>query len=157
MGLTHEVAAKLQTGKKFGIGVGGTLSGTVLQMAAIRATLGQVLTEEAFNRMIAVAIRLAEGVNKVIKDNDLPWHVNRLGCRAEYRFIKNPPETGAESEAVFDEDLDSLVHVYMANRGILLTPFHTMVLISPATTVQDVDLHNTIFAELVNELLDKKA
>jgi len=153
MGLTHEVAAKLQTGKRFGIGIGGTLAGTVLQMAAIRATLDKVLTEEAFQRMIAVATHLADGVAEVIEEKGVPWHVNRLGCRAEYRFVKDPPKNGAMSEAVFDPDLDALVHVFMANRGILLTPFHTMVLISPQTTIEDVDLHNRVFTELVETLL----
>jgi glutamate-1-semialdehyde 2,1-aminomutase len=153
MGLTQELSDKLQTGKSFGIGVGGTLSGTVLQMAAIKATLEKVLTPEAFKKMILTAKRLADGVDKIIKENDLPWHVNRLGCRAEYRFVQNPPTNGAESEAVFDDDLDTLVHVFMANRGILLTPFHSMVLISPQTTNEDVDLHNRVFLELVEELI----
>ena len=103
--------------------------------------------------MIPVAERLANGVDKVIKDADLPWHVNRLGCRAEYRFCRIPPKNGAESEAAFDDDLDALVHVYMANRGILITPFHSMVLVSLATTVEDVDLHNKVFGELVDELV----
>lgn len=153
MGLARGVAKKLDTGERsFGLGVGGTLAGTVLQAAAIRATLESVLTAENYERMIAIAKRLSDGVDKIIKDNDLPWHVNRLGCRAEYRFCQNPPKNGAESEEVFDDDLDALVHVYMANRSILLTPFHTMVLISPATTAEDVDLHNKVFGELVDEL-----
>ena len=154
MGLAQGVAEKLDTGEPcFGLGVGGTLAGTVLQMAAIRATLENVLTEENYKRMIAVAKHLADGVDKIIKENGLPWHVNRLGCRAEYRFCPTPPKNGAESEEAFDDDLDALVHVYMANRGILLTPFHSMVLISPVTTVEDVDLHNEVFGEFVNQLV----
>lgn len=154
MGLTQKLADILQAdGKHFGMGIGGTLSGTVLQMAAIRATLDQVLTEEAFVKMITIAKRLADGVDKIINEYDIPWHINRLGCRSEYRFVKNPPKNGAESEAVYNEDLDSLVHVFMANRGILLTPFHTMVLVSPQTTIEDVDLHNRVFAEIVKELV----
>ncbi|MDD5702149.1 MAG: transaminase [Dehalococcoidales bacterium] len=153
MGMTGEVAKSLQSGKRFGIGVGGTLSGSVLQMAAIKATLGEVLTEKAFEKMISVAERLTDGVNEIIRRNNIPWHVNRIGCRAEYRFVKNPPQNGAESEAVFDEKLDTLLHVFMANRGVLLTPFHTMVLVSPQTTIEDVDIHNQIFAELVDILL----
>lgn len=154
LGLTKGVAKKLDSGEKaFGIGIGGTLAGTVLQVAAIRATLENVLTQEAYDRMIPVAKRLADGTDKIIKDNNLPWHVNRLGCRAEYRFCPLPPKNGFEAEKAFDDDLDTLVHVYMANRGILLTPFHSMVLISPTTTVEDVELHNQVFAELVNELV----
>jgi len=153
MGLTQELADKLQTGPCFGLGVGGTLSGTMLQTAAIRATLENVLTQSAYDRMIPIAERLASGVDKIIRDAGLPWHVNRLGCRAEYRFCRVPPKNGAESEAAFDDDLDRLVHVFFANRGILLTPFHSMVLVSPATMVEDVDLHNKVFGELVNELV----
>ncbi len=159
MGLTQALADTLTTrpmgipGKHFGIGTGGTVAGTVLQTAAIRATLCEVLTESAFERMIAVATRLAEGVSRTIEAYELPWHVNRLGCRAEYRFVKDPPQNGEEADRAFDDELDVLVHVYMANRGILLTPFHTMVLISPQTTEEDVDLHNAVFEELVRELV----
>lgn len=158
MGITHEVADRLTTpprgipGKHFGIGTGGTLAGTMLQTAAIRATLGQVLTEAAFEKMIAVATRLADGAAGIIEAYDLPWHVNRLGCRAEYRFVRNKPRNGEEADRAFDDELDTLVHVYMVNRGILLTPFHTMVLISPQTTDEDVDLHNRVFEDLAREL-----
>jgi glutamate-1-semialdehyde 2,1-aminomutase len=159
MGLTQEMSDRLTTppvgipGKHFGIGTGGTVAGTILQMAAIRATLGEVLTEAAFEKMIAVATRLAEGVTAILDAHELPWHVNRLGCRAEYRFVKDAPRNGEQADRAFDDELDTLVHVYMANRGILLTPFHTMVLISPQTTNEDVDLHNEVFEELVRELV----
>jgi len=159
LGLTQEVADRLTTppvgiaGKHFGIGTGGTVAGTMLQMAAIRATLGEVLTEAAFSRMIAVATRLAEGTAAIIDEYELPWHVNRLGCRVEYRFVKDKPRNGREADEAFDDDLDTLVHVYMANRGILLTPFHTMALISPQTTDEDVDLHNQVFGQLAAELV----
>ena len=154
MGLTQELSDRLTTppvgipGKHFGIATGGTVAGTMLQTAAIRATLADVLTEDAFEVMIALATRLAEGLSEIINRYGLPWHVNRLGCRAEYRFVKDPPRNGEQAERAFDEALDTLVHVYMANRGVLLTPFHTMVLISPQTTDEDVDLHNTVFEEL---------
>ena len=159
LGLTQEVADRLTTppvgiaGKHFGIGTGGTVAGTMLQMAAIRATLGEVLTEAAFPRMIAVATQLADGTAAIIDAYELPWHVNRLGCRVEYRFVKDKPKNGEEADEAFDEELDALVHVYMANRGVLLTPFHTMALISPQTTDEDVDLHNRVFEQLAAELV----
>lgn len=154
LGLAKEVADRLETGERcFGLGVGGTLAGSIIQAAATRATLEHVLTREAYDRMIPIAKRLADGVAKIIKDNNLPWHVNLLGCRAEYRFCLIPPKNGLESEEAFDNDLDTLVHIYMANRGVLLTPFHSMVLISPATTAEDADLHNMVFSELVGELV----
>jgi glutamate-1-semialdehyde 2,1-aminomutase len=159
MGLTQEMSDRLTTpprgipGKHFGIGTGGTVAGTVLQMAAIKATLGDVLTEAAFREMFAAATRLANGVAAIIDTYKLPWHVNQLGCRAEYRFVKDKPKNGQEAEKAFDQQLDTLVHVYMANRGVLLTPFHTMVLISPQTTNEDVDVHNRVFEELASELV----
>lgn len=153
LGLSRDVAEKLLAGPPLGLGIGGTLSGNALQMAAIRATLEKVLTQEAYDRMIHIAARLADGIDRIIKEADLPWHVTRIGCRAEYRFFKTPPRNGAESEAAFDVELDRLVHVYCANRGILITPFHSMVLVSPVTTKEDVDLHNKVFAKFVDELI----
>jgi glutamate-1-semialdehyde 2,1-aminomutase len=159
MGPTLEMSDRLTTpplgiaGKHFGIGTDGTVAGTMLRMAAVRATLSEVLTEAAFLGMIAVATRLADGVAAIIDAYDLPWHVNRLGCRAEYRSVKDKPRNGGEPDEVFAEELDTLVHVYMANRGVLLTPFHTMVLISPQTTDEDVDLHNQVFEQLAAELV----
>jgi glutamate-1-semialdehyde 2,1-aminomutase len=133
-------------------GIGGTLAGNALSLAAIRATLGEVLTEEAFTRMIGLAERFEEGVQGVIDGFGAPWHVARLGCRAEYAFRAEPPRTGGEAEASGDAELDRLIHLYAMNRGILLTPFHNMALMSPATTEQDVDLHTEVFHEAASEL-----
>jgi glutamate-1-semialdehyde 2,1-aminomutase len=134
-------------------GIGGTLAGNALSLAAARATLGEVLTAAAFETMEPLAIRLAEGVRSVIAEMNVPWHVTRLGCRAEYLFRPDPPRTGAEAAAGGDEDLDALIHLAMLNRGVLLTPFHNMALMSPATTAAQVDLHTSAFAEIVGDLL----
>ena len=134
-------------------GVGGTLAGNALSMAAARATLAQVLTDAAFERMESLAIRLADGVAAVIAELDLPWHLTRLGCRAEYLFTPRPPRNGAEAAASGDAELDGLLHLAMLNRGVLLTPFHNMALMSPATTADQVDLHTSAFAEIVGDLI----
>jgi glutamate-1-semialdehyde 2,1-aminomutase len=134
-------------------GVGGTLAGNALSMAAVRATLSEVLTETAFERMEALAGRLCEGIETVIDAHAAPWHVTRLGCRAEYLFSPQPPRNGAEAAAAGDEQLDALLHLAMLNRGILLTPFHNMTLMSPATTQAQVDAHTAAFGEIVGELL----
>jgi glutamate-1-semialdehyde 2,1-aminomutase len=134
-------------------GVGGTLSGNALSLAAMRATLESVLTDAAYERMIAVARRYSAGVEQVIAESEVPWHIVRLGCRAEYWFCPTPPRNGAEAEAAFDLELTRLMHLYALNRGVLLTPFHNMALMSPATTEADVDLHTRIFGEAVAELL----
>ena len=133
-------------------GVGGTLAGNALSLAAVRATLADVLTEEAFERMIELAERFESGVAATIAERGLPWSITRLGCRAEYMFSPTPPRNGAEAAAAMDEDLDALLHLYMLNRGILLTPFHMMALMSPATTAEQVDLHQAAFDEAAAEL-----
>jgi glutamate-1-semialdehyde aminotransferase len=134
-------------------GIGGTLAGNALSFAAARATLGEVLTDAAFEAMESLALRLTEGVRAVIAELNVPWHITRLGCRAEYLFRPDPPRTGAEAAAGGDDELDGLIHLAMLNRGVLLTPFHNMALMSPATTAAQVDLHSRAFAEIVGELL----
>jgi glutamate-1-semialdehyde 2,1-aminomutase len=133
-------------------GIGGTLAGNALSLAAMRATLTKVLTKEAFDRMIPMAERWTAGVQKVIDDFGLPWHVTRLGCRAEYLFGPNEPKTGTEAHDAMDFELERFMHLYAMNRGILLTPFHNMALMSPATAPEDVDCHSKVFREAVREL-----
>ena len=147
-GVTAELARALaQEGADYEDvgGVGGTLAGNALSLAAVRATLGEVLTEEAFARMTALGERLADGVAAAIAAAGLPWHVTRLGARAEYRFSQ-PPRNGGESAAAGDEELERFLHLYALNRGVLITPFHNMALVSPATTAADVDRHTEVFA-----------
>ena len=133
-------------------GVGGTLAGNALSLAAVRATLADVLTDEAFERMIALGERFESGVAATIAERGLPWSITRLGCRAEYMFAAERPRNGAEAAAAMDEELDSLLHLYMLNRGVLLTPFHMMALMSPATSADQVDRHQAAFDEAAAEL-----
>jgi glutamate-1-semialdehyde aminotransferase len=134
-------------------GIGGTLAGYALSLAAIRATLGEVLTDEAFGRMIPLAERWEAGVNDVIRSRGMPWHVTRLGARAEYHFMPTPPRDGAEQIAHVDPLLDKYLHLAVMNRGVLMTPFHNMALMSPATTAADVDRHTEVFDEAVAALV----
>jgi glutamate-1-semialdehyde 2,1-aminomutase len=134
-------------------GIGGTLSGNALSLAAMRATLEHVLTEEAFERMIALGERWADGVRDAIDRHGLAWNVQRLGCRAEYWFTRTPPRNGGEAAAADDHELARFTHLYALNRGILLTPFHNMALMSPATTEDDVDAHTRVFDEMCAELV----
>jgi len=134
-------------------GIGGTLSGNPLAAAAMRATLEHVITPAAYRRMIPLAKRWTAGVERTIREQGLPWHVTRLGARAEYRFRPTPPHNGGEAIASKDADLDRFVHLYALNRGILLTPFHNMALMSPSTRAADVDLHTKVFAECARELI----
>jgi glutamate-1-semialdehyde 2,1-aminomutase len=133
-------------------GIGGTLAANVLSLAAMRATLADVLTDAAFERMIALGERFEAGVQSAIDRHELPWHVTRLGCRVEYLFRPERPRTGSEAAAGSHAELDRFVHLYALNRGILLTPFHNMALMSPATTEADVDRHTAVFEEATSEL-----
>src|SRR5215470_11647841 len=113
-------------------GIGGTLAGNALSLAAMRATLEHVLTPAAFHHMIPLATRFTEGVAKHIRAANLPWNVQQLGARAEYTFAQKPPRNGGESAAAADFDLERFLHLYALNRGVLLTPFHNMALMCPA-------------------------
>jgi glutamate-1-semialdehyde 2,1-aminomutase len=133
-------------------GIGGTVAANVLSLAAMRATLDGVLTDAAFEHMIELGRRFEAGVADAIERHGLPWHVTRLGCRVEYLFRPERPRTGSEAAAGGDAELDRLIHLYALNRGILLTPFHNMALMSPATSEADVDRHGEIFSAAVGEL-----
>jgi glutamate-1-semialdehyde aminotransferase len=156
-GMTEEVAARIAARVALEDidvgGIGGTLAGNALSLAAMRTTLTEVLTEDAFAHMLPLGDRWADGVDAGISSYDLPWHCNRLGARAEYTFTASAPRTGAEAHAAGDFALEQLLHLYALNRGILLTPFHNMALMSPATTVADVDRHTEVFHELLGALV----
>jgi glutamate-1-semialdehyde 2,1-aminomutase len=133
-------------------GVGGTLAGNALSLAAARATLGDVLTEEAFVRMVALRERFVAGVEETLTRHGAPWSIVSLGARAEYRFTAPPPRTGAESAAAADGELDEYMHLSLLNRGVMITPFHNMALMCPATTESDVDRHSGVFEQAVAAL-----
>ena len=134
-------------------GTGGTLAGNALSLAAMRATLGEVMTDDAFDRMIALGERFETGVRDAIQTRELPWHVVRLGCRVEYLFRAEPARTGREAFEGQDAELDPFIHLYLLNRGVLITPFHNMALMSPATTADDVDRHTEVFGDAVDALV----
>ncbi len=157
-GMTQEVADRLEgpmRGHEIDVaGVGGTLTGSALALAATRATLSSALREEDFATAIPLATRWAAGVAGVIAEHDLPWHVQQLGCRAEYWFCP-PPRNGADAAAAVDDELEGLMHLWALNRGVLLTPFHNMALFSPHHTEADVDRHTEVFGDAVEALLDR--
>ena len=133
-------------------GVGGTLAGNALSMAAIRATLTEVLTEEAFEKMEKISIEWTRAVQAVIDEFNVPWQVSQLGCRAEYSFRSTAPRTGKEAADADDFALQQYLQLHAINRGVLMTPFHNMALISPETTLEDVSRHNLHFKEAVKAL-----
>jgi glutamate-1-semialdehyde 2,1-aminomutase len=158
-GITEEVASAITTHTEAGEadivdvgGVGGTLAGNALSTAAMRATLGKVLTEEAFEHMTALATEFTQGVQATLDELDVPWSISQLGARAEYRFARPAPTTGEASAAAADDQLDAYMHLAMVNRGILMTPFHNMALMCPQTSREDVDRHTEVFREVVGAL-----
>jgi glutamate-1-semialdehyde 2,1-aminomutase len=134
-------------------GIGGTLAANALSMHAIRAVLSQVLTEEFYEKTIPLATRFNQGVQQVIDTYQLPWNTTQLGCRTEYWFRKEPARNGGEAEAAVDFALDQYMHLASLNRGILMTPFHNMALISAATTEEDIDMHTKVFEEIVSAII----
>ena len=157
-GLSAEMTARL-TPLLYGdgidvSGIGGTLTGNALAMAAVRATLSTSLTEADFAYTQPLAAAWAEGVADVIAVHGLPWHVQQLGARAEYWFCP-PPRDGAAAAAAIDAELDAFMHLWAVNRGILLTPFHNMALMSPFHSVADVARHTDVFSSAVEALLGR--
>lgn len=134
-------------------GVGGTLAGNPLSVAAMRATLEQVLTDEAFAHMIDTATYFTDGVNELFDRYELPWAINQLGARAEYRFARPYPLNGTLAAEAADGELEDFLHLYLVNRGIMLTPFHNMALMAPMTTRGDVDAHHQHFEAAIRDLL----
>jgi glutamate-1-semialdehyde 2,1-aminomutase len=156
-GLSAEFAARVLERTDLDLvdmgGVGGTLAGNPLSVAAMRATLEHVLTKDAFEKMIDLATYFTNGVNELFDKYELPWAINQLGTRAEYRFAKPYPKTGTAAYESADGELEDFLHLYLANRGILLTPFHNMALMCPTTTKADVDRHQEVFEEAIRLLV----
>ncbi len=134
-------------------GIGGTLAGNALSMNATRATLAHVLTPPAFAHMRALATRWADGVQSVIDALALPWHVSVLGGRAEYWYHPFGMRNGGQAAASYDGEIDAYLHLAALNRGILMTPFHNMALMCPATTQAHVDVHTAVFADIVRAVV----
>ncbi len=134
-------------------GIGGTLAGNALSIAAMKATLQHVLTPQFYERAIALAERFQHGVEAVIAEYELPWVVKRLGNRIEYWFRPTPPQNGGEAHEAMDPELERCMHLYALNRGLLMTPFHNMALISPDLTEAEVDYHTQVFQQAVVSLI----
>lgn len=134
-------------------GIGGTLAGNALSLAAMRATLENTLNKETFAHTIPLAERFTDGVKKVIDEYQLPWVINRLGCRAEYWFCESLPQNGGDAEAAVDAELDRYMHLAALNNGILMTPFHNMALIAPDVTEKEIDYHTQTFAKAVQQII----
>ena len=157
-GLSREIAERLwkivpyvnpRERQSAHLGIGGTLAGNALTVATMRAVLESVLTPENYELMVANASRLATQIRDLIEANHLPWHVTQIGARAEIMFMPKPPRNGADVMAGRQSDLETLLHVFYMNEGILVTPFHTMLLMCPATSIDDVEKHTAVFGGFI--------
>jgi glutamate-1-semialdehyde 2,1-aminomutase len=157
-GFTQEVAEAIAACQNLEYcdvgGVGGTLAGNALSLAAMRLTMEKVLTQTAFDHMIPLAERWTDGVANAIAEFGVPWNVTRLGCRTEYLFSSRKPRNGGEAHDAMDFELERFMHLFAMNRGILLTPFHNMALMSPATTNDHIDQHTKVFREALRALVN---
>jgi len=81
-----------------------------------------------------------------------PWTVTRLGARLELQFMPHTPRDAQDVRDHAQAGLEALTHLFMLNRGVLLTPFHSMMLVSPATTAQDVAQLLQVFDALLTAL-----
>lgn len=160
-GMTTELAARVRASLDLEDidvgGVGGTLAGNAASLAGIRATLGEVLTAAAFPAMIERATEWTQGVQKTIDEFGVPWQVTQIGARAEYSFRATAPHNGSEAADADDFELQQYLHLHALNRGILITPFHNMALMCPATTAADVERHTVAFREAVVSLYGSPA
>lgn len=120
-------------------GIGTTLTANMLVMAAMRATLGAVATPQAYIHMLHIAGRIAQGLRDAITRHGLPWCVTQVGARCEFQFSPTAPRNGSQADAILDPGLEQLIHLALLNRGVMITPFHNMLLACPDTTAQDVD------------------
>ena len=152
-GFTEDIAERAQRAKRDAVpghsGIGTTLTANLLASAAMRANLEHVMTDEAYATMFKLAARLAEGLRKVIAEQQLPWCVTQIGARTEFQFTATPPKNGTEADKILDSELEHAIHLFLLNRGLLITPFHNMILVCPDTTEADVDRLVKGFADFV--------
>jgi len=157
-GMSAEVAerwAAYEDAKEPGYsGMGTTLSANPLQFAAMRATLEEVMTDEAYAHMEKLAARLEQGLAAAIERLGLAWHVVRVGARVEFICAPGPLRNGWQAEAAHAPRLEAAIHVGLVNRGCLIAPFHNMMLVSPATRKKQVDRLVEAFGAVAGELAD---
>ena len=133
------IRAYLETRTPGRSGIGTTLSGSKLQLALMRTMLETYFTKEAFAPLIELATRLEKGIADVIIKYGAPWHVVRVGARVEFMCSPKRPRNGGEAALIIHRPIDTAIHHYLLNRGVVITPFHNMMLICPSTTKAHVE------------------
>ena len=141
-GFSADLAARAEAAKRNAppghSGIGTTLTANLLAMAAMRATLTQLMTPATYTPMLALAARLADGLRQTIAHHRLPWCVSQVGARTEFQFCSTPPLNGTQASAAMNPELEHAIHLFLLNRDVLITPFHNMMLVCPDTSQADV-------------------
>ncbi len=150
--LSARAATRIAAAPEGHSGIGTTLSGSAIQMGMMRVMLETYFTDETFAALNALAERLEQGIAAAIARQGIDWHVVRVGARVEFMCCPERPRNGGEAARVIHRPIDRAVHHYMLNRGLLITPFHNMLLIAPATTAEDVDRLVTTLEACMGEL-----
>jgi glutamate-1-semialdehyde 2,1-aminomutase len=157
-GFSAEMSARMQVAKDNAppghSGIGTTLSGNMMTLAAIEATLTKVATETAYTHMLTLARLLEYQLIDAINAHKLPWNITRLGARLELQFCATSPKNAQQAREAQNDTIESAIHLYLLNRGVLLTPFHNMMLVCPATTETDIHKLVRVFNECLKELCD---
>ena len=148
-GFSSDMATRMKAAKDSAppghSGIGTTLSGNMMTLAAIHATLTEVATQTAYSHMLTLAESLEQELTSCIKTHKLPWNITRLGARLELQFCTNSPKNAVEARDAQNDTIESAIHLYLLNRGVLLTPFHNMMLVCPATSEVDINKLVTTF------------
>ena len=156
-GFSNELAVRMQAAKDAApaghSGIGTTLSGNMMTLAAMHATLTQVATPAAYAHMLELAGILENGLNTTLERHALPWCITRIGARLELQFCATAPTNAKQARAAQNDELEHAIHLFLLNRGVLLTPFHNMMLVCPATSQADlnklIDVFENCLAALV--------
>lgn len=155
-GFSRELAKRVEQAKREAppghSGVGTTLTANMLSMAAMRANLAEVMTHAAYTQMFSLADYLASGLRRVIARHGLPWCVTQIGARTEFQFSSHAPHDGSAAGLILDGELEQIIHLFLLNRGMLITPFHNMMLVCPQTQRTDIDNFLAVFDECLQQL-----
>lgn len=155
-GMSADVAAafeKSEVTREAGhSGMGTTLSANPLQFAAMRATLEHLMTAKNYAHMEKLADQLEAGLNKAIQAAKLPWHALRVGARVEFICAPGPLKNGTEAEHAHAPAVERAVQLALVNRGVLIAPFHNMMLVSPVTKRKQIDRLIAAFGDITQQL-----
>jgi glutamate-1-semialdehyde 2,1-aminomutase len=155
-GFSVDVAARIRdflaTRGEGRSGIGTTLSGSKIQLALIKAVLKEYFTEKSFAPLLDLAQVLETSIWELIIKHGVDWHVTRVGARVEFMCCPNPPRNGFEASRLIHQPIDEAVHQYLLNRGVVITPFHNMMLVCPATTRDNIRTLINVLDDCMAEL-----